>query len=163
MKRILWIGGISVLAVILGAWVGGFIMLPPAQTDPRYAGTILSPEAEKILRVSCYDCHSNETHYVWYNYLPIATSLVARDVIKGRKEVNYSLWNQYPEARRAKKLKEMREEIKEGGMPPWYYTLLHRDAVLSPQAKQLLLSAMPGGTTEVRAEAKETEHKESHK
>ena len=33
--------------------------------------------------------------------------LIARDVTEGRKEVNFSPWNEYNEQRKARKLKEI--------------------------------------------------------
>jgi len=146
MKRILQIAGFILLAVILGAWAGGLVMMPRARTQPRYAGPILSPEADQVLRISCFDCHSNEAQYAWFDYMPVAASLVAYDVNQGRRELNFSVWDQYPDDRRARKLKEMREQIEEGEMPPWYYTSLHRDAALTAKGKQVLLAALPSGS-----------------
>ena len=47
-------------------------------------------EVASILKTSCYDCHSNNTHYPWYsNFQPVAWWL--DDHIKeGKKEINFS-------------------------------------------------------------------------
>jgi hypothetical protein len=156
--------GVAVFAVLV-AWAWGLIMMPPAQPEPRVPGTILSVASDRVLRASCYDCHSNSPQYVWYDYLPLAATLVAWDIMEGRQELNFSEWDRMSPPRLAKKLKEMKEEIQEGGMPPWYFTLVRRDAVLSPEAQQQLLTdiasvaaAAPGGAPD--KEAREHEEKE---
>jgi len=156
-----------VAGVILGSWGGALALLPPANPEPHYKGVVLSTAADRILRDSCFDCHSNETRYEWYHYAPIAAQLVARDVIKGRKELNFSAWDGLFETRRTRKLKEMREQIESGEMPPWYYTLPNPHAKLSPQAKQRLLSDLAaagaaggsGGKAESRGDEREHDRK----
>src|SRR5579863_2336936 len=120
--KLLGILVLAVVGVILGTWAGGYFKLPAASADPKYAGTILSPASDKVLRASCFNCHSNETRYEWYDYMPVALPLVAIDVQRGRKELNFSLWDQYPDIRRDRKLREMKKDLEEGDMPPWYYT-----------------------------------------
>jgi hypothetical protein len=160
---------VAVVGVLLGTWGAALMTLPPATADPQYKGVVLSAASDRILRESCFDCHSNETKYLWYDYVPGATQLVAWDVIKGRKELNFSMWDQMPDTRRARKLKETREQIESGEMPPWYYTLLLTGAKLTPQAKQRVLSdlaaAGAAGGKEGSREGKERggakEHEES--
>jgi hypothetical protein len=41
--------------------------------------------------------------------------------------------------REAKKMKETRDEVTEGEMPPWYYVIMHREAALSASDRALLL------------------------
>ena len=74
--------------------------------------------------------------------MPGALQLVTWYMITGRKDLNFSLWDSLLDTRRARKLKEMREQIDSGGMPPWYYTPLHSEAKLSPQARQQLLNEL---------------------
>jgi hypothetical protein len=131
--------GVAVFAVLV-SWAWGLVMLPQALPEPRYAGTILSAASDRILRASCFDCHSNEPRYAWYDRLPVAATLVAWDVIEGQGELNFSTWDRISPRLVAKKLKAMREDIEEGHMPPWYYTPLHREAALSTEAKRQLLA-----------------------
>ncbi len=159
---------VAVAGTVLGTWGAALVVLPPAHPEPRYNGRVLSAGSDTVLRESCYDCHSHETQYLWWHYVPVATQLVARDVIQGRKELNFSTWDKMADTRRARKLKEMREQIESGDMPPWYYTLPRAAAKLSPQAKQRLLSDLaaagaPGGkagTKEGKERGEERESKE---
>lgn len=133
---------LAVVGLVLGTWIAAWVMLPPPQAAPRYTGIVLSASSDRLLRASCYDCHSNEAHLQWFDYLPGALQLVTWDLIYGRKEVNFSQWDRLLDTRRARKLKEMREEIESGEMPPWYYTPLHPEAQLSPPAKRQLLDEL---------------------
>lgn len=93
---------------------------------------------DKLLRVSCYDCHSNNTVYPWYsNVQPVALWL--DDHIRdGKKHLNFDEFNSYPTERKQKKFKEIVETIDEGEMPMTSYTLIHHDARLSPEDKKIL-------------------------
>jgi hypothetical protein len=127
--------------ILLGAAVV-FVAIqavPVERSNPPVESEVPAPEnVRSILRRACYDCHSNETVWLWYSYVAPVSWLIARDVNEGRKELNYSTWGRLDEARRAKKLKETWEEVAEGEMPPGIYLLMHRDAVLSADDKKAL-------------------------
>jgi hypothetical protein len=97
-----------------------------------------SPVVKAVLRRACYDCHSNETGWPWYGRVAPVSWVVARDVRKGRAELNFSTWNQYSTQQQVKKLKEAWKEVAEGEMPPWLYLPAHRDARLSTGDRALL-------------------------
>jgi Haem-binding domain len=62
----------------------------------------------------------------------------ARDVRKGRSELNFSTWNEYSTQQQVKKLKESWKEVAEGEMPPWHYLPAHRDARLMAEDRAVL-------------------------
>jgi hypothetical protein len=64
--------------------------------------------------------------------------LAVHDVEQGRRELDFSAWDAYDPAQRAKKLRESADEIAEGEMPPWYYRLLHADARLTAAEREAL-------------------------
>ena len=116
-------------------------LIPVSRTNPPVTADIpTSPAVKTVLRRACYDCHSNETVYPWYSHVAPASWLLAHDVSEGREELNFSTWNQYSAKDQGKKTHEIREVIVEGEMPPWYYTLIHRDAVLSSEDRTVLQS-----------------------
>ena len=97
-------------------------------------------EVASILKTSCYDCHSNNTHYPWYsNFQPVAWWL-ADHVKEGKKEINFSEFASYRIGKQYKKLEEIYSEVEEGEMPLESYTLIHGDAKLSPSQKEKLMS-----------------------
>ena len=91
-----------------------------------------------ILRRACYDCHSNETVWPWYSQVAPFSWLVARDVRKGREELNFSTWNRITAKQQVKKLKESWKEVAKGEMPPWFYVTFHSDATLSERDRLAL-------------------------
>ncbi|PHR69677.1 MAG: hypothetical protein COA67_09720 [Lutibacter sp.] len=98
------------------------------------------PESiHKKLQVSCYDCHSNNTAYPWYNKVqPIAWFL--EDHIKeGKSELNFSEWDNYSNRRKKSKLKSIISQIKDEEMPLSSYTLIHGNAKLSESEKELII------------------------
>jgi len=57
-----------------------------------------------------------------------------------KKELNFDEFNTYSAEKKKKKLSEISEQIKEGEMPLWSYTLIHTNAKLSPQEQQEIIS-----------------------
>jgi hypothetical protein len=99
----------------------------------------VSAELKVVLRRSCYDCHSNETVWPWYARVAPVSWLLANDVKEGRKEVNFSAWNQFTGNRKAKKLKEIVEQVEQNKMPQWYYVIMHPEAKLSAGDKEMII------------------------
>ncbi len=97
-----------------------------------------SQDIMKILQSSCFDCHSHQTHWPWYGYIAPVSWLVAHDVNEGREHLNFSKWNHYTPQKRSELLKEITEEVNDGEMPPWFYTLVHPSAKINELEKQLL-------------------------
>jgi Haem-binding domain len=102
---------------------------PP--TNPGTKPLDAPPEVVAVLHRSCYDCHSNETHWPWYAYVAPVSWLVAGDVKDGRAKLNFSVWGDYPSAKRASKAGSMLDEIDQGSMPLPKYVRIHADAKLS--------------------------------
>lgn len=96
-------------------------------------------DAQEILRVSCYDCHSNTTHYPWYDYIQPVAWILHDHIVEGKKELNFSEFATYPVYRQYKKFKEIQRQIKEGEMPLFSYTIPHRDAKLNEDQKSILI------------------------
>lgn len=95
-----------------------------------------SPEAERVARASCYDCHSNETDWPIYSYVAPMSWLVRSDVESGRDELNFSDWDDFDS-----EADDAAEEIIVGSMPPANYVRLHPGAALNRVEKRLLIDA----------------------
>ena len=95
-------------------------------------------DVQQMLKVSCYDCHSNTTHYPWYSKIQPVAWFLNDHIVEGKKELNFSVFASYPTYRRYKKFKEIGKEVKDGDMPMFSYTLLHRDASLNADQKLLI-------------------------
>ena len=101
---------------------------------------LVSQEVSQILRVACYDCHSNETTFPWYSSVAPASWIVLHDIEEGRRELNFSEWKAYPPDKKQHKLDELIEEVEEGEMPMKIYSAIHRDADLSEEQVNSLIS-----------------------
>lgn len=95
-------------------------------------------DVQQVLKVSCYDCHSNTTEYPWYSEIQPVAWMLNGHIVEGKKELNFSDFSAYPAYRRYKKFKEISREVKGGDMPLFSYTIIHRDALLSDNQKLLL-------------------------
>lgn len=97
-------------------------------------------DVQQMLKVSCYDCHSNTTRYPWYSKIQPVAWFLDNHIVEGKKEINFSTFATYPAYRRYKKFKEIQEQIKKDEMPLFSYTVIHRDAVLNESQKSTLLN-----------------------
>ena len=114
-------------------------LIPANRSNPPVEQTIQAPpEALEILRASCFDCHSYETHWPWYAYVAPASWLVAYDVNEAREHLNFSTWQIYDEEERIENLEEMWEEIEDGEMPLEYYVPFHPGSELDERKRQIL-------------------------
>jgi len=108
--------------------------VPVENTNPPVTGEINAPpEVLAILQRSCYDCHSNETVWPWYSDVAPMSWLVEKDVIRGRKHVNFSTWTEYSAKKQNHSRKEIGEVVAEGEMPLWFYLPLHPSAKLTKE------------------------------
>ena len=133
-------GACFFLAIVLIAqFVGVERVNPPVRSEIQVDKAIAT-----ILRGACYNCHSNETVWPWYAKVAPASWLVASDVAEGRRHLNFSDWGSYDRDTQVHKLKAIEEEITDRGMPPWYYSAVHRSSRLSSEQSSQLISWAAG-------------------
>ncbi|HUK41911.1 MAG TPA: heme-binding domain-containing protein [Candidatus Acidoferrales bacterium] len=136
MKKWLKWAGLAV-AIMLGA----LQFVPVTRVNPtERSEAALPPEVQGLLQRACFDCHSNETRWPWYSYIAPVSFLIAHDVRDGRRELNFSLWNQYNDRRKARKFKEIVEQVEKKKMPQWYYVLVHPEAKLSDAEREIIMN-----------------------
>ncbi len=105
---------------------------PPVVAEPVWD----SERTRQLTVKACFDCHSNEVAYPWYaDVAPISWGLRSH-IDAGRDELNFSEWNRPQE-----EAHESAETVREGSMPPWYYTLV-RPGLLSNAEKQDLIRGL---------------------
>jgi uncharacterized membrane protein YgaE (UPF0421/DUF939 family) len=130
------------LLIVIGVLICFILILqlfsPKFENPPVKAKLEASPEVQKILQDSCYDCHSNETKYPWYASIAPVSFLVAHDIKEGRRKLNFSEWN-YSQKKGNKKIADIREEVLEDSeMPPWFYVMMHSKAKMTDQKKEII-------------------------
>ena len=97
-------------------------------------------DVKLIVDKACADCHSNKTAYPWYATLQPVAFWLADHVNEGKSEFNFNEFASYRIAKQNHKLEEVIEQIKEGEMPLYSYTLIHRDAQLTDAEKTTLIN-----------------------
>jgi hypothetical protein len=111
---------------------------PPVVAEPSWD----SPRTAQLAKAACYDCHSNSSVWPWYSNVAPASWLVQKDVDEARARMNFSdpaKWNgRGRSAARA---------VASGQMPPSQYTLIHRNANLSPAERQELANGLTNSLT----------------
>jgi hypothetical protein len=123
---------IAILAVGCAAW-----LRPPQAVAGTAVPAVLNLQTPvpapvmSTLQRACVDCHSDATRWPWYAALPMVSHLITRDVTEGRRQLNLSRWTQYNAFTRADLLDHMCDMVTRGGMPPFPYRVVHRDARLS--------------------------------
>lgn len=103
----------------------------------RYA---VPADVKTILAKSCYDCHSNKTHYPWYAELQPVGIWLADHIRDGKRELNFNEFSSYRIAKQYRKLEECIDQVKEGEMPLKSYTFIHTDARLTDAEKTTLIN-----------------------
>ncbi|MGB0880947.1 MAG: heme-binding domain-containing protein [Polaribacter sp.] len=110
------------------------------------------PESvHKIMKESCFDCHSNVTKYPWYNRITPVNYWMNDHIKVGKKKLNFSKWNDYSLKRKEHKFEEIYEQIERKNMPLNSYTWTHAEANLT----QKQIDEMVTWAKEIQAEYKQ--------
>jgi len=97
---------------------------------------------QKKLQVSCYDCHSNNTQYPWYNKIQPVAWFLEDHIKEGKAELNFNEWDSLSSRRKASKLRSIIKQIESGEMPMASYTLIHKEATFSEEETQKVVKYM---------------------
>jgi len=132
-------------AVILALIFFGLQFTSPSRTNPPIdknktlqATADVPADVSATLTRSCNDCHSNQTKWQWYTHVAPASWFTVGHVNDGRSELNFSEWGNYGDRMKQTRLSALCELVKQGEMPLASYTLLHSDAILSPEERKII-------------------------
>jgi hypothetical protein len=134
----------KILIVLLIVFIGiQFIPVKLNQTDKTRETDIVEifdvpDNIKSLLQTSCYDCHSNNTNYPWYNNIQPVTWFLINHVEEGKEELNFSEFGKYSKRKQKSKLKSIITQVKKEEMPLWSYTIIHQEAILSQSEKEIL-------------------------
>jgi hypothetical protein len=116
-------------------------LIPVNRSNPPVQFEVDAPRnVRAILERSCYDCHSNHTRWPWYSHVAPVSWMVARDVHRGRKEVNFSEWPDFDLEEQAHTMGDIAKQVDRRRMPLPTYLMIHRDARLSEEDRKILLA-----------------------
>ena len=132
---LLRVGPTTVVLLVLAQFIpyGRSHENPPVTGEPDWD----SPATRALVKRTCFDCHSNETHWPWYAKIAPISWLVQHDVDEAREHLNFSEWDK-PQ----RHADDTAHEVEEGEMPLWFYTPLHSEARLSDTEKAALIAGL---------------------
>ena len=134
MGRISKYGFIILIIVLVGIQ-----FIDVEKTNPPVNSDIQAPpEVKNILRIACYDCHSNETKWPFYSNIAPISWFISDDVKDGRSHLNFSNWEKLFTEKQDELMKKIWKEVNEDEMPMNSYTYLHPDAKLDLTQKNIL-------------------------
>ena len=112
------------------------------QLNPNDISLSNNPPADvqNILKMSCYDCHSNNTTYPWYASVQPVAWWLENHISQGKKDLNFSTFGNYTPRRKFKKLEQIMQLVKENEMPLQSYTFIHTKSKLDEAKKNRLLT-----------------------
>ena len=102
-------------------------------------------DVASILKNSCYDCHSNNTRYLWYHNISPVSWMINNHIQEGKHELNFSEWGKLDIYDQITNLEEMSSEAKRKTMPLKSYLLMHPGAKLNQEQ----IDRLEGWTTEL--------------
>ena len=140
---------VKIIALILLVGFVGIQFVPTdlnqSDTVPKTDFLLVNNTQENIsalLQESCYDCHSNNTEYPWYNKVQPVAWFLEDHINEGKEELNFNEWDAYSNRRKNSKLKSIISQVKDDEMPLASYTLIHKEAQLSNSEKTLMIDYM---------------------
>jgi len=114
--------------------------VPVDRDNPPVERDVDAPsEVAAILRRACYDCHSHETRWPWYSHVAPLSWWIAEHVEHGRADLNFSQWPMFDLFEQGMALEDIEEQIRKGEMPLNSYLILHPEARLSKEDREVLL------------------------
>ena len=122
-----------VISILVGLFVVMSLLPYGEKTNPKTNPDLALKAPQKVMRIlkkSCYDCHSNQTKWPWYSSIfPLSWSI--KDHVKnGRLALNFDIWNSYSKEKQQQKKQKI--YTKTGTtMPVASYLWFHKDAKLS--------------------------------
>lgn len=149
MSKRKWLLGLLFLLICFT----GIQFIRPEIKNPPVTADIQAPDdVKKILKKSCYDCHSNETELKWFDQIAPAYWLVADHVKEGREDLNFSNWDSLAPGDKKGSLFLSMNQILFKEMPLSDYTMLHPEAKISDNditiLKNYLISLTPVKTSD---------------
>lgn len=106
---------------------------------------------KRLIKTSCYDCHSNNTKYPWYAEIQPLGWWLGHHVDEGKGELNFSEFAAFNARFKSHKMEELADEVKGEEMPLKSYLIAHTEARLTKAQR----AAIVGWAEGVRKGSKE--------
>lgn len=132
-----------IIILILGIGIQ-FIPVPKNQSNEVPKSDFLQAievpiTIQKIIKSSCYDCHSNNTNYPWYGRVRPFAWFLQQHIDEGKEELNFSTFQEYSGRMQREKIRSMISQIRDDEMPLKEYLWMHPEAEMSDSEKVQLI------------------------
>ena len=97
-------------------------------------------DVHAVLKTSCYDCHSNNSTYLWYNNIQPVAWYLTDHTKERKKEINFNEFASYKIAKQYRKLEEIINQVEMDEMTIESYTLDHGGAKLNVTQKSMIIN-----------------------
>jgi mono/diheme cytochrome c family protein len=116
-----------------------FVPYGHSHANPRVTRAVKwdTPRTAELFAGACQDCHSNLSHWRWYDKFAPGSWLVQNDIQGGRDQLNFSEWD-----RSQPDVREVIDAIQSGSMPPVQYKVAHAAARLSNSERARLVQGI---------------------
>lgn len=108
-------------------------------------------DIKRILDKACMDCHSNNTRYLWYFKIQPVDWWLTHHINEGKRELNFDEYTNRSLRYQFHKMESTVDLVKKGEMPLDSYLWVHKDAKLTEQEKNALISWAQAITDEMKA------------
>lgn len=92
------------------------------------------------LKISCFDCHSNNTNYPIYSKFQPFNYYLNSHMKEGKDKLNFDEFSDYSIRKLNTKLGEITSQLEKNKMPLSSYAFIHQNAKLSSEKNQELIN-----------------------
>ncbi len=131
---------VALLLLILQLFTIDKTTKPVDATKDFISVTNSNIEVAHLLKIACYDCHSNQPNYPWYTSVAPISWWIKHHINEGLHHLNFSEWQTFSVKKQNHKLDECVEMIEEEAMPMQTYTWMHGEAKLNDAQRLLLVN-----------------------
>jgi hypothetical protein len=114
--------------------------IPVDKTNPQYDKSkefVFPAHIEPMIKSACYDCHSYDTVWPWYSSIAPMSYSISKNVNHGRDALNFSIWEEYDDEKKHKKMKEIFRAVY-ASMPLGDYIKFHAEADLTKEQRAII-------------------------
>ena len=148
MKKKITLKKILLVLAILLLFIQSFRIdksIKPVDSSKDFISlTSPSTEVNQLLKMACYDCHSNQPTFPWYSNVAPVSWWIKHHIDEGSEHLNFSEWGTFTPKRKHHKLEECVEMLEDGEMPMSSYTWMHNESKLTDAQRLLLVNWFKG-------------------
>jgi Haem-binding domain len=135
----------KILLVLLIVLIGVQLIQPPhnngsAESAMDITHAVQVPDTVMaLLKIACYDCHSDYTRYPWYSKITPVNWWLNNHIKGGKRNLNFSEFNKGSFRRKIHKLEETADQVEKHQMPIGSYLWIHKDARLNEAQRKTII------------------------